>query len=199
MVYIANARIPTEKANGLQIMQNCEAFAQAGADVRLWIPARRNTADLDGVDPFLHYGVERRFTIERLPCIDLMPLVPDRTDVLAQAIFWVQWVTFTLMAFLRAFFTRADVFYSRDALILLALSWIRPKRALAYEAHSMTRIGRMAARRVGFVVTTTGRLAEEMTAAGAERVLAAHDGIRAARFETLLDRSAARWAVGWET
>lgn len=199
MVYIANARIPTEKANGLQIMQNCEAFAQAGAEVRLWIPARRNTADLDGVDLFLHYGVERCFTIERLPCVDLMPLVPDRTDALAQAIFWVQWVTFTLAAFVRAFFARADVFYSRDALILLALSWVRSKRALAYEAHSMTRIGRTAARRVGAVVTTTGRLAEEMKAAGAARVTAAHDGIRAARFETLLDRSAARWAVGWET
>ncbi len=199
LIYIANARIPTEKANGLQIMQNCEAFAVAGAQVRLWIPARRNTAALDDVDPFAHYGVERRFMIERLPCLDLLPLVPDRTDALAQAIFWVQWVTFTLAAFARALFTRADVFYSRDALILLMLSWVRPKRALAYEAHSMTRIGRMAARRVGCVVTTTGRLAEEMTAAGAARVMAAHDGIRAARFEALLDRAAARWVVGWET
>lgn len=199
LVYIANARIPTEKANGLQIMQNCEAFASAGAAVRLWIPARRNTAALDGVDPFVHYGVERRFTIERLPCIDLLPLVPDRSDAPARLIFWVQWVTFTLTAFIRALFARADVFYSRDALILLMLSWVRPKKALAYEAHSMTRIGRLAARRVGSVVTTTGRLAEEMKAAGAARVMAAHDGIRAARFETLLDRSAARWAVGWET
>jgi glycosyltransferase involved in cell wall biosynthesis len=199
MVYIANARIPTEKANGLQIMQNCEAFAQAGAEVQLWIPARRNTADLDGVDPFLYYGVARRFTIERLPCLDLLPLVPDRTDALARAIFWVQWATFTLAAFVRALSARADVFYSRDALILLALSWARPRRALAYEAHSMTRIGRMAARRVGRAVTTTRRLAEAMSAAGAARVLAAHDGIQAARFETLLDRAAARWAVGWET
>jgi glycosyltransferase involved in cell wall biosynthesis len=199
MVYIANARIPTEKANGLQIMQNCEAFAQAGAELQLWIPARRNTADLDGVDPFLYYGVARRFTIERLPCIDLLPLVPDRTDALARAIFWVQWATFTLVAFLRALFARADVFYSRDALILLALSWVRPRRALAYEAHSMTRIGRLAARRVGRVVTTTRRLAEAMSAAGAARVLAAHDGVQSARFETLLDRAAARWAVGWET
>ena len=30
LLYISLMRLPTEKAHGLQIMQNCEAFAAAG-------------------------------------------------------------------------------------------------------------------------------------------------------------------------
>jgi hypothetical protein len=34
-------------------------------------------------------------------------------------------------------FTRADAYYSRDPLVLLALSLIKPRRTLIYEAHSL--------------------------------------------------------------
>ena len=33
LLYIANIRLPTEKAQGLQIRQKCEACADAGTDV----------------------------------------------------------------------------------------------------------------------------------------------------------------------
>ena len=33
LIYIVNARIPTEKAHGVQIMKMCEAFAAAGIEV----------------------------------------------------------------------------------------------------------------------------------------------------------------------
>ena len=49
LIYIANIRLPTEKAHGLQIVQNCEAFADAGADVSLWAAARQNTPELRAV------------------------------------------------------------------------------------------------------------------------------------------------------
>ena len=35
LLYISLMRLPTEKAHGLQIMQNCEAFAAAGCHVTL--------------------------------------------------------------------------------------------------------------------------------------------------------------------
>ncbi len=41
ILYIANIRLPTEKAHGIQIMKMCEAFAHAGAEVEL----PRNSVD----------------------------------------------------------------------------------------------------------------------------------------------------------
>ena len=96
LLYCANIRLPTEKAHGLQIMQNCEAFADAGADVSLWVARRWDKSALGQVrDVWAHYGVKRNFALRRLPTIDLIPLVPERTDVLARFIFGVQMVTYT--------------------------------------------------------------------------------------------------------
>jgi glycosyltransferase involved in cell wall biosynthesis len=206
ILYLANARIPTEKAHGLQIMQNCEALADGGARVTLWTAARRNTPALRAVsDPFAHYGVKANFRIRRLPCLDLLPLVPDRSDGLARAIFWLQLATFTLAALIGAIFTRADAIYSRDAFVIAILGAFFPRRKLGYEAHSWhggaleRRAIRRATRSGGAIFTTTRQLADTIIAAGAEktRVHVAPDGIRAARFADLPDRETARRAVGW--
>src|SRR3989344_5469200 len=42
IIYITNARIPTEKAHGYQIFKMCEEFSNQGAEVELWIPTRDN-------------------------------------------------------------------------------------------------------------------------------------------------------------
>jgi len=38
LIYIANARMPTEKAHGIQIMKMCEAFIDVESGVELVIP-----------------------------------------------------------------------------------------------------------------------------------------------------------------
>ncbi len=40
LYYMANARMPTEKAHGIQIAKMCEAFIEAGIEVRLVVPSR---------------------------------------------------------------------------------------------------------------------------------------------------------------
>src|SRR3989338_1038333 len=67
LFYIANARLPTEKAHGMQIMKSCEAFARAGIEVELIVPRRRNPM---AADPFEYYKVERSFTIRTAPTFD---------------------------------------------------------------------------------------------------------------------------------
>ena len=52
LYYIANARIPTEKAHGVQIMKMCEAFVDAGHEVKLIVPKRKNPIQ---EDPFAYY------------------------------------------------------------------------------------------------------------------------------------------------
>ncbi len=52
LIYIANARIPTEKAHGLQTMTMCEAFALKGFNLQLILPRRFNSIK---EDPFKYY------------------------------------------------------------------------------------------------------------------------------------------------
>lgn len=202
LLYIANARIPTEKAHGLQIMQNCEAFADTGVQVTLWTARRVNTPGMQAVgDPWAYYGVKRNFTLSRIPCLDFLLIAPGGLQPL---VFALQLATFTLAALVRALFTQADIYYSRDPLVLWALSFVKPRRALAYEAHRRySRRGRWlqreVVRRVGMVIAITPKLAEDLTALGADpaRVLVAHDGIRRERFANLPSQSEARQMVGW--
>ncbi len=208
LLYIANIRLPTEKAHGLQIMQNCEAFADAGADVTLWTARRVNTAELrDVADVWAHYGVKQNFSHLRIPCLDLLPLVPGRNDLPARLIFYLQQWTFVLMALLRVLLVGADVYYSRDAVVLLALSLIKPRRTLAYEAHKLAKgragrwVQRQTVHRAGTVIAVTARLkADLMQQAGSSasaRFMVAHDGIRRERFANVPSQKAARASLGW--
>lgn len=168
LLYLANMRLPTEKAHGLQIMQNCEAFAEAGAEVRLWVARRANTPELAAInDVWAYYGVRQQFSLRRLPCIDLL-LFASAHRVLMQAAFYVQQITYTLVALIAALFTRADVYYSRDALTILALSLVKPRYALAYEAHQLAvgRAGqwvqRQVVHRAGSIIAITPPLANDL-------------------------------------
>lgn len=42
LIYLANIRIPTEKAHGYQIMKMCEQFADKGVNVQLVVTKRKN-------------------------------------------------------------------------------------------------------------------------------------------------------------
>ena len=69
LIYIANARIPTEKAHGIAIARSCEAFARAGVETELIVPRRRTPFQ---TDLFETYHVERNFLVRFLPTIDLI-------------------------------------------------------------------------------------------------------------------------------
>lgn len=207
LLYIANIRLPTEKAHGLQIMQNCEAFADAGAEVTLWTARRFNTPTLSAVqNVWAYYGVRPNFALRRLPCIDLTPLVASRSDLFSRLVFHVQQSTFTLVALILALFTSADAIYSRDPLVVLALSLIRPGRKLAYEVHTISpspkgqQLQRRTARRAGRLIAVTSRLKGDLVKLAGiapEKCLVAHDGIRRARFADLPTQAEARQAAGW--
>lgn len=206
LLYIANIRLPTEKAHGLQIMQNCEAFAGTGADVELWVARRRNTPEMNAIeDVFAYYGVERTFTIRRILTFDLIWLQADKVNALAKVLFYLQMSTFTLFVLLRALFTRADIIYSRDPFVLWILSFIKPKHTLAYESHQFAptsrgqNLQRRVVKRVGHVIAITSKLRDDLISIGAnaETSLVAHDGIRAGRFANIPEQTTARRDIGW--
>lgn len=207
LLYISMMRMPTEKAHGLQIMQNCEAFADAGYELTLWVSRRWNTRRMRQVkDPFAYYGLHPNFTIRYLPCIDLFPLFPPDSRG-ARLAFYLLLLSYSLVMAVLLLSTRADVYYSREEALLALLSWLKPKPSLAYEAHllSLSRRGAALTRyviaRVGSVIAITPQLRQDLIrqrGACPERTLVAHDGIRRARFATLPNQSTARRQVGWD-
>lgn len=111
MYYIANSRIPTEKAHGLTIVKSCESFARAGATVELILPRRRTQFE---DDVFKTYGVENIFTVRYVPTLDLLRLSGSRWA------FWGSYFTFYISTFLYVLFKskKDSIIYTRDAPLL---------------------------------------------------------------------------------
>jgi glycosyltransferase involved in cell wall biosynthesis len=72
VVYVANARLPTEKAHGHAIVKMCEAYAAAGVEVELWHPWRRQDPRIAGRTVFDYYGVASDFRVRTLPNLDVI-------------------------------------------------------------------------------------------------------------------------------
>lgn len=211
LIYAANARIPSEKAHPYQIVQMCEAFADAGAEVTLLYAARHNRPELRTDDIWGYYGVRQSFAARRVPCLDLYPLaqrLPGRLGALADRVATlVEVSTYHLALLARLAGEREAVLYTRDALTvaLVALVWPRRARRAFFEAHTYAatrpgdRLRRWLVQRVGGVIVITGHLRERFAAAGAppEQLLVAHDGFRPARFAIEGDRTYWRQQFGW--
>src|SRR3989339_658388 len=71
IVYVTNARLPTEKAHGLSTVKLCEAFVNQGCGVNLVSPFFWRISEKD---LFNYYGVKRNFSVKKIFTIDLMPL-----------------------------------------------------------------------------------------------------------------------------
>ncbi|MCR4283770.1 MAG: glycosyltransferase family 4 protein [Parcubacteria group bacterium] len=145
--YIANARIPTEKAHGIQIMKMCEAFATKGADVTLVLPKRRNPIKQD---PFSYYEVKPIFKIKKLPSLDLLFIDSPVTFILSALVFSI-----SVFGFL--FFRKKDyVVYTRGEIILFLSKFL--SRRLFWETHiKPSNIDRYkkAVRKIGGVIVVT--------------------------------------------
>lgn len=172
--YLANMRLPTEKAHGVQIMHMCSAFAALGHDVQLVIPWRFN--HMRG-DPFELYGVPRTFKIFRVPSLDLVRFGKHG--------FFIQYATYVIAAVLYAAFTRPDIVYSRSAATLVFCRKFG-LRGLIWEAHtaSWNVFAARAARLVRLIVVISGGLHDFYKKHGVseEKMMIAHDGVDIAEF-----------------
>ncbi len=190
--YAVNARLPTEKAHGYQIMKMCEAFADAGADVTLLVPSHNNS--LKG-DPFVFYSVRNNFTIISISVIK-SPWLIDSFFILLYPL-----LIFTFMIRLSSFFKKhshaGDLVYTRDA----ELAWHLSRRhRVVYEAHVWNRSSRLVCRarhRLLGCVTITRHLASLFMGAGfpAEKILVAPSAVDLADFQENFSKKEARTAL----
>ncbi|PIR57964.1 MAG: glycosyl transferase family 1 [Parcubacteria group bacterium CG10_big_fil_rev_8_21_14_0_10_38_31] len=122
--YIANARIPTEKAHGIQIMKMCEAFAKNGAEVTLVLPKRRNPIK---ENLFSYYNVEPTFKIKKLPALDFLFIDSPITFALSTLVFSIS--TYCYLFFKKGNF----VVYTRGEMVLSLAMFINKR--LFWETH----------------------------------------------------------------
>lgn len=186
--YIANARIPTEKANGIAILKACESLARAGARVRLILPRRR----MSSAEVFDQYGIQKNFDIVRLPTLDLYGYLPNRIA------FFLQSATFyTSVKLWLLFRSRASIIYTRDALPLF-FTWIGYR--VAYECHHLSAYRRLhffAARRASYIVTISQALKNTFVTAGFDdnKILVAPSGVDLWVFDIAVAKEDARRQV----
>jgi len=129
ILYLSNARIPTEKAHGVQIMKTCQALAGLGNKVVLVLPHRHNYTKKT---PFEYYGVEESFKIKKFFCLDLIVL----DKYLGNLGLWIENITFFISVLPHIIFNKADVIYTRDKLLLPFCLF---KENLIFEAHTLPR------------------------------------------------------------
>ncbi len=126
ITYIANARMATEKAHGLQIMHMCRAFSQIGHDVTLIVPKRKNWIK-ESIWEF--YGMEPCFKIIRVPIIDF--IVWDRR--LGNLAHWLTSAWFGFKARRVIEDLTPEVIYSRDP---FSSAWTPRWVPNVFEAHT---------------------------------------------------------------
>ncbi len=105
LIYIANVRIPTEKAHGIQIMQMLNTFANFQLEIELIVPRRLNSIKQD---PFEYYGVNKNFKITKLPTLDLISFRFGKIG------FFIETIIFLVFAKIYLLNKHYSFFYTRE-------------------------------------------------------------------------------------
>ncbi len=139
ILYLTNSRLPTEKANGYQIVKTCQAFSKKGCEVSLTYPYRQQEEQLDK-DPFDYYQIDRSFCIRRFFAIDWLRMFSRIHPKLEKYGFLLQSFCNALMTLLLTLpqWSRKDiVFFSRDLFIAYSLLLFRPfiRGKIVFESH----------------------------------------------------------------
>ena len=171
IAYITRARMPTEKAHGLQIAKMCEAYVKLGHDIELIVPFRRNsiTETVSG-----YYGLTVDFPIRTISIPDTI-LFSRRVPSLA---YWLQAVLFLLRLSAHTI--------AKDTLIMTRsfdVAWWYTLRGyqVVCELHEWPRSHRWFSvfllKKVQHLVCNSKGLAEEISKHGLMRPLVAPNGV----------------------
>jgi len=174
ITYITNVRMPTEKAHGIQMAKMCEAFANSGVEVELFVPWRFNAIK---ADPFEYYGLKRNFKISRIFSLDLVfvPVVGYRIQV----------ISFIFFAAIRFIFWRRKntLIYTREYILAFIFKVLRFR--VVYECHRIIlkkKIFFYLLRKIDKIVTNSVGVAKEFEDRGFKNVLACPNGVDLAEF-----------------
>lgn len=173
-LYLANVRLPTEKAHGAQIMKTCEALAKEDMLAALVVSNRKSRLT---EDTFAYYGVDTHFLIEHAAVLDTV-----HWGFLG---FLLETFSFVISAlsFIRKY--PDAVLYGRDEIVLFLISLIS-KRRVVWESHtgSWNIAARRLAKKEHALVVISQGLKEWYVRKGvpAEHIVVAPDAVDLADF-----------------
>lgn len=186
LIYIANARVPTEKAHGIQIIKMCEAFAKQGIIVELIVPSRKTVIK---ESPFVYYGIKKIFKVKKLWCLD--------TIKFGWFGFWIESLSFALSAICYLLFKK-DCFYTRDELIVFCLCLLG--KNVVWEVHmGQNNFFVRALIRWGIpIVVISGGLRDLYLKRGVsiDKIIVAPDGVDLNQFDINFSKNEAREKLG---
>lgn len=211
LLYITNARIPTEKAHGLQIIKMCEAFQAQGTDIELIVPFRFQSDAMKKVhNLWTFYDVATTFPIRYLRSPDFLRWENMLPWKVMLSLYYLQSVIFSAMALFVTLFRSEVRYYSRDlaTIFLLCVSKKLHRKEIYFEAHELhgegagqgvaARIFHYAMRwmlsRLSGLVVITEQLKGYYIGLGADerKILVASDGVDAKRLTAIPQKAEAR-------
>lgn len=193
--YITNLRIPSTKANSIQVMQNCEAFKNASEDITLTIPFRFGTKKESIIgNAWDYYCITNRFKIHHLCSIDLFPLGA------CSFFFYLQSFTFYLSVFFSFLFKKTQIIYTRDPWIGLFLFY---KKNKTIELHNFPirnlgkKIYRFLLKRFDKIIVISKGLEHDVKSLLPNaNILVAPDGVKVELFDLDMTKEVARKKLG---
>lgn len=185
LIYIANSRIPTTKANGFQTMKMCEAFSNVSVDIELWLPRRIN---LIKDDPFRYYNIRKVFAVKKILVIDLIPLFLFISKYLGFIANFIESFSFAFFSIIDLLWKDFDIIYSRDQFASWLLSFTG--RKFIYEIHSFPknfRLYKRIWRRAYKIIVITEGLKNLLVKNGIEanKILVAPDAVDLEAFNAI--------------
>lgn len=202
--YVANARLPSEKAHPYQILKMCEAFEKNGMDVELVLPFRvQTTKKLKQIQNiWKYYGINNKFKITKLPSFDLIWLDPYIGTFPLHLRFPLQANSFAIFATICSLFKKADVYYTRDRYFALFFGFLKfvHKRKIYYEAHKYEPfISRLMKKgKIDGLIVITHKLKELYMKEGIpeKKIFVAPDGVDLKMFDNPSSKADARKELG---
>lgn len=174
IIYVANVRMPTEKAHGLQIIKTCEVLSMLGESVELIVPARKNTIREKA---FEYYKIKNEFPIFFVPVVDSVGY--DKLGFLFESIL------FAFSVLMSGHLRDADVVFGRDELPLTIISFFC-RTPVVWESHTgaWNFAARVLARRSKKLVVISRGLKDFYAQRGvsAQKIVVAPDGVDLEQF-----------------
>jgi len=187
LYYLANLRIPTERAHGIQIAKMCEAFSLNNLEVELIAPVKPNEIK---EDPYEYYNVKKVFKITRLFCLDALRFFKNKIG------FFIQTISFLISARIFLAFKQKGILYTRE--IWAGLFF----KDYIIEIHSLPKKINWPAlrglRRAGRLLVLTDFLKKEIAAMGVNqaKISVSPDGVDLTNFDINLSQDEARKMIG---
>lgn len=189
LIYLANIRIPTQRAHGYAILKMCEQFAEQGAQIELVVPNKKNNIE---ADPFDYYSLEHNFKITRLPAVDFL----GRVFFGKRLFFWLDVVLFYLAFKSKRYSASGDKnIYTRDYF----LAWLLPakKYSVFLELHdlpSASFILKKAAKKARKIIVISRGLQDDLIKIGVEKekIFIAPDAVDLEKFNINISQEEAR-------